>query len=78
MNKISTKVASYFSVFRDMAIRHWDVYNLGDEYIGSYNNPMDITPYGINIKTLLTVSKLMTSDHTLVSKLTPSDVEACD
>ena len=78
INFIPCKVASYFAVIRDQALRHWNVWNLGLDYIGSENNPFDIAPLKINVKSLLDVSKLLTTDHILISTLKPEEVSKCD
>ena len=78
LNFMSTEVAGYFAVVRDLVIRHWDVQDLGLDYLGSENNPFDLAPFKIDAKTLLIVSKLLTADHHLVTCLKPQEVAKCD
>lgn len=78
LNSISSEVASYFAVLRDLVIRHWDVQDLGLNYIGSDNDPFDISPLKIDVKSILSVHKLLTDDHYLVTTLTPQEVAKCD
>lgn len=78
MSSIPLDIASCFAVLRDLVIRHWDVDSTNEYFYGSVNDPFDLAPFQIDPKSLLTVTKLLTKDHHLVTCLTPEEVLQCD
>jgi hypothetical protein len=46
--------------------------------LGSEDNPFNIKEVGVDIKSLMTVAKLLSSDHESIKTLTVNDVKQCD
>lgn len=78
LHSIPTVVASYFSIFREQVIRHWNLENDMTDHLGSQINPFNVEHLDIDIRSLNTVSKLLGSDHESVTLLTPDEVYVCD
>jgi hypothetical protein len=74
VNFIPLAVASSFAVLRDLVIRHLDPNSIKTDFVGSIDVPFDLALLEIEPKTLITVSKLLTKDHHLVTCLTPDEV----
>ena len=47
-------------------------------HLGSEANPFDAEPLNIDIHSLLTVEKLLTKDHTMITLLDQEEVSKCD